>query len=192
LYNNNVNNKDDANIQISADVLNLLVIRNNPDEDLEGLTDQLRADWLAAGTARPDPGFTVPDLAREVPAECADPALAEAASNLQTLAAETSDALAFEAYVQGVLDAACGTQHLAAIDGLDQALAAAGTVKDALLSSLYADFGGEDVPEDIYRQFQESNYVLAVQGGYSGDAPLNNDKPDVPADCEGAVQDYND
>ena len=79
-----MNNKDDANIQISADVLNLLVIRNNPDEDLEGLTDQLRADWLAAGTARPDPGFTVPDLAREVPAQCADPALAEAASNLQT------------------------------------------------------------------------------------------------------------
>ena len=65
-----MNTLDEANIQISGDLLNLLVMQDNLDQDLEGLTAQLREDWLASGASRPDPGFDVPTLATNIPAQC--------------------------------------------------------------------------------------------------------------------------
>ena len=69
MYDNNANTQDNANIQISADILNLLVIQGEVD-DFDTVMEQLRSDYAADADAAKDcdPGFVVP---ASLPATCA-------------------------------------------------------------------------------------------------------------------------
>lgn len=168
------------------------MIRGDQDETLESLTQTLRADWIASNPSRPAPGFTIPSLAQNIPAECTDPALAEAAANLQTLSDETRDALSFQTFVQGVVEAACGTAHGDALEELNNKIIAASAAKAAVVEAVFADFGNaEEQTVEIFGQFLEGSYALDVNEGYQGPSPLQNEKPTVPEDCEGAVADLN-
>lgn len=120
------------------------MIRGDQDETLESLTLALRADWIASNPSRPAAGFTIPSLAQNIPAECSDPALAEAAANLQTLSDDTRDALSFQAFVQGVVEAACGTAHGDALEELNSKIIAASAAKAAVVEAVYADFGNPE------------------------------------------------
>ena len=117
LYDNNVNTLDNANIRINGDILNLLVVLDDDNLDFVILMDQLRSEFdFLVPECEQDPGFTIPIDA--VPSTCAGGPSATEFEALQTLLADTSDALCFEEYVQGVVDGACGTQHLVVIDQL--------------------------------------------------------------------------
>ena len=187
-----MNIRDNANIQISGDLLNLLVIRGDPDEDLASLTAALREQWQASNASRPAPGFTIPPIAQNIPAECTDEELAAAAANLQQLADDTSDALSFQTYVQGIVAEACGTAHQEALEDLNNRIIDAAADKATVLEAVYADFGNpEEQTLEIFGQFIEASYALDVNDGYTGPSPLRNDKPTVPEDCEGAVADLN-
>ena len=187
-----MNIKDDADIQILGALTNLLVIRGDASLDLATLTQALRADWQAIGAPLPPAGFEIPALAQNIPAECTDPALTQAVADLQELADATSDALSFQAYVQSVVEDACGTEHLAVIADLEQKIINANLAKAAALEIVYNDFGTEDQSPELFAAFLEGNYAVDVNEGYTGPSPLQNDKPVVPEDCEGAVADYND
>ena len=121
-----MNIKDDADIQILGALTNLLVIRGDASLDLATLTQALRADWQAIGAPLPPAGFEIPALAQNIPAECTDPALTQAVADLQELADATSDALSFQAYVQSVVEDACGrfqfTIHATCIDKSEESL----------------------------------------------------------------------
>ena len=71
----------------------------------------MRDAWLASNPSRPPAGFDIPNLAQNVPAECSDPALLDAANNLQQLSDDTRDELSFQVFVRGVVEDACGTEH---------------------------------------------------------------------------------
>ena len=168
------------------------MIRGDQDETLESLTQALRAEWEASNPTRPSAGFTIPSLAQNVPAECSDPALAEAATSLQTLSDSIRDALSFQSFVQGVVEEACGTEHQDAIDELNNKIIAASAAKAAVVEAVFADFGNpEEQTVENFGQFIEGNYAIDVNEGYQGPSPLQNQKPVVPEDCEGAVADLN-
>jgi len=118
--------------------------------------------------------------------------LAAAASDLNQLAIDTSNALSLQSYVRNSVDVACGTEHLAAIEALNDSIEAANGVKAALHAQIFSDFGAPDQPESIFAQVIEQGYRIDVEAGYTGAAVLNNEKPTVPSDCDGAVGDYND
>ena len=72
-------------------------------------------------------------------------------------------------------------------------IASRGSEKDALISQLFVDFGTDDQELFIFGQFLEAQYDLVVQlDEYEGTNELQNDKPEVPADCEEAVSSLND
>lgn len=168
------------------------MIRGDQDETLESLTQTLRDEWISLNPARPAAGFTIPSLAQNIPAECSDPALAEAAANLQQLSDDTRDALSFQTFVQAIVEAACGTAHGEALEELNNKIIDASAAKAAVVEAVYADFGNpEQQTVEIFAQFLEGNYALDVNEGYTGSSPLQNEKPTVPEDCEGAVADLN-
>ena len=189
MYDNNANTQDNANIQISADILNLLVIQGEVD-DFDTVMGQLRADYAADADAAKDcdPGFVVP---ASLPATCAGGEADAVLELLNQLAVDTSDALCFEAYVQSVLDGSCGTAHLAKIAELEEAFNTRIVDKTPLIEELHAVFAA-DQPLDLYGEFLEAGYHVAVlDGTYVGVNELQDEKPVVPADCEAFVGDYN-
>ena len=161
MYDNNANTQDNANIQISADILNLLVIQGEVD-DFDTVMAQLRADYAADADAAKDcnPGFVAPT---SVPATCGEEAAA-VVGLLNQLADDTSDALCFEAYVQSVLDGSCGTAHLAKIAELEEAFNIRIADKTPLIEELHAVFAA-DQPLELYGEFLEAGYHVAVLDG---------------------------
>jgi hypothetical protein len=112
-YNVDKNNLDEARIQTDNHLLNLLVIRNDG-QDVDGLRSQLRGDFFDYDTSL-CPQLDIDRPA--VPLIC--DGLDEAYQRLLDLDADTSDALCFGHFVKGIVDAACGDQHIDRIDQLN-------------------------------------------------------------------------
>jgi hypothetical protein len=170
------------------------VITNDPNQNLTSLSAQLRADWLAAALPLLDPGFDIPELAQSVPSDClANDDLTANIEYLTTLHTDTSSALSFQAYVNGIVNSACGTQHLTLLADLQAQIDASVGPKDALIAQLFADFGTADQDVELFGQFLEASYDLDVAtGNFVGSSVLQDTKPTTPTDCAAAVSDFND
>ena len=158
---------DDAQLEISSDIQDLLAIAQatDPDQTSEALRESVEMDFAADGNMDCDSEIQIPF--ETLPATCEDSEAVQLLTDLNNLKQTADESLCLRDFVRQRRDAACTDQHTERIETLDAAIQGRTSEQQAILTQLFFDFdlANQGQTLDVFSDDQEEAFAEATENG---------------------------